>query len=243
MRVHNRFLWREMEGGGARLRDHWLGEHVPSYLLPTDSANHQPNTVPAPSTAGKGGSNRGPRNSHWVASSGYEGGKTGFLPKPFPVRSSFPFLSFVTYPPHSLPSCNNIYAPVVGQSTQPPFAFTHCVLVKIPPKYLGSLTKWQPAKSYLQHPDRCPQLLSNDGQRPGHNCGRCFPSLPSPLSSRTPALFVPYLLPLEDNHVATIVHTAMQLGSTKEEGRGPPCRHRCGIMAFLHLQGGSTSNL
>ena len=207
MRVHNRFLWREMEGGGARLRDHWLGEHVPSYLLPTDSANHQPNTVPAPSTAGKGGSNRGPRNSHWVASSGYEGGKTGFLPKPFPVRSSFPFLSFVTYPPHSLPSCNNIYAPVVGQSTQPPFAFTHCVLVKIPPKYLGSLTKWQPAKSYLQHPDRCPQLLSNDGQRPGHNCGRCFPSLPSTL--------LPYARSFRSLFVAT-----------RGQPRGHHCSHR-----------------
>ena len=162
---------------------------------------------------------------------------------PFRSVSVSPFLSFVTYPPHSLPSCNNIYAPVVGQSAQAPFAFTCCVIVKIPPKYLGSLTKWQPTKSYLQHPDRCPQLLlsSNDGQ----STGQAQPGWPQ-LWALLPFPLLPSLLPYPCSFRSFVAtrgrpcghHCSHRHAARKHKGRRKktPWGRRRGIMAFLHLR-------
>jgi hypothetical protein len=205
-----------MEGGGARLRDHWLGEHVPSYLLPMASANHQPklpNTVPLQVQRAKGGQTGGlvtPIGCEHASSSSYGGGKTGFLPKSFSVRfrSSFPFLCNL---PSPLPTLLQQYLCTGGWSVGP-FAFTCCVVVKIPPKYLGSLTKWQPTKSYLQHPDRCPQLLlsSNDGQ----STGQAQPGRPQ-LWALLPFPLLPSLLPYPCSFRSFVAT------------RGQPCSHHC----------------
>jgi hypothetical protein len=170
----------------------WGNMCRPTFFLrprPTTSQTQSPLQV----QRAKGGQTRGlvtPIGCEHASSSSYGGGKTGFLPKSFLVRfrSSFPFLCNL---PSPLPTLLQQYLCTGGWSVGP-FAFTCCVVVKIPPKYLGSLTKWQPTKSYLQHPDRCPQLLlsSNVGQSTGHaqpGQPQLWALLPSlPLSSLLP---------------------------------------------------------